>query len=1079
MKLYNSLGSNTDGTINQKIITDELNSKLVAPASGEGILYFNTDKSVSIISSDKYALSSIYGSSYISLGRVADSDVGENSVAFGTTGMKATKAGAVAFGNQSVSEGLSSIALGYKNTSSGNYSFTGGSLNTASGESSVALGNNNTAGGSNSFATNNESQALGDNSYAGGYRAVAANEYDWAYGLSSNITDGVAAASLTSTSEIISLWDTSKFLLAKGIAAHAEGSNTLALGNSSHSEGQQTITTGNGSHAEGQQTKADGTGSHAEGVGTKATGTASHASGNGTTASGEFSTATGFATQANGLFSFTGGLNSIASQQCSFVYGNNVTSSYANKAVFGIYNDDKSDTLFEVGIGTSSTDKKNAFEVVNDGTIRTLNGIFSKLSDNYSILDGNADEGVGASNFALYTAYTELLTKIESSGSGSTGTPGKSAYESAVDNGFVGTETEWVESLKGTDGITPQIGANNNWFIGDTDTGVLARGTDGKDGKSIKSITKDENNNIITTFTDGTTQNIGQLAIDVEADFLTEIGFGKLRYYNGELQYYDDNTSSWIDTSITPDNVYIMNMMPQPMQKISCIFDTDLYKYKLKWKESADTIIDGQVACLVDKVIIRRKLGSAPTDENDGDLVIEVKRKDFGSYNNTYFIDEELTPNDGDVYYYKAFPVSTTGFYNYSTINETSGILCKNYNLFGFILDQNESDPASMITYIEDNKDFESAYMDYTADVFNYGDWKDIWFIRDLKPCMLKYDGTVDYELDKDDYTKKADGTDSDVANASYGGNAMVGIPKVYWKIVNNGDNTANIYFSDKKVDSNFHCWSHIDNNGNEIDYCYMPIYNGSNVNSVLRSISGKAPMANQTATTEITYAKSNNTSSDIIWYTELFNDRMLINLLLLLIGKSTDTQAVFGTGNNNSYVSNSNKGIKNTGTMNTKGLFWGNQDNVSGVKVFGIEHWYGNISRRIGGWINDKGTQKIKMTYGQSDGSTTDGYNETGSGYISIGGTTPSGTKGGYISKMLITDNGLIPTIVSGSATTYYCDGLWFDNSQVNYAGVGYCSNDASHVGAFSSLLHCLASFVYWGIGAALSCKPLAQISQ
>ena len=264
---------------------------------------------------------------------------------------------------------------------------------------------------------------------------------------------------------------------------------------------------------------------------------------------------------------------------------------------------------------------------------------------------------------------------------GGSGTAGKSAYEIAVDNGFIGTETEWLESLKGSDGdkgdngTTPHIDeTTKNWFIGDVDTGILAQGTNGKDGKSIKSITKDENNNIITTFTDGTTENIGQLAIDVEADFLTEAGFGKLRYYNGVLQYYNNTTSSWVDTSITPDNVYIMNMMPQPMQKISCIFDTGLSKYKLKWQEPADTIINGQVACLVDKVIIRRKLGSAPTNENDGDLVIEVKRKDFGSYNSIYFIDEELTPNDGDIYYYKAFPVSTTGFYNYSTVNETSGI---------------------------------------------------------------------------------------------------------------------------------------------------------------------------------------------------------------------------------------------------------------------------------------------------------------------------------------------------------------------------------------------------------------------
>ena len=45
---------------------------------------------------------------------------------------------------------------------------------------------------------------------------------------------------------------------------------------------------------------------------------------------------------------------------------------------------------------------------------------------------------------------------------------GKSAYEIALDNGFSGSEQEWLESLKGT---TPHIGENNHWFIGDIDTG--------------------------------------------------------------------------------------------------------------------------------------------------------------------------------------------------------------------------------------------------------------------------------------------------------------------------------------------------------------------------------------------------------------------------------------------------------------------------------------------------------------------------------------------------------------------------------------------------------------------------------
>ena len=68
-------------------------------------------------------------------------------------------------------------------------------------------------------------------------------------------------------------------------------------------------------------------------------------------------------------------------------------------------------------------------------------------------------------------------------GGGGSGTAGKSAYEIAVDNGFVGTETEWLESLKGADGdnvITPHIDSTTkNWHIGAVDTGILAEGTEG------------------------------------------------------------------------------------------------------------------------------------------------------------------------------------------------------------------------------------------------------------------------------------------------------------------------------------------------------------------------------------------------------------------------------------------------------------------------------------------------------------------------------------------------------------------------------------------------------------------------
>lgn len=52
-------------------------------------------------------------------------------------------------------------------------------------------------------------------------------------------------------------------------------------------------------------------------------------------------------------------------------------------------------------------------------------------------------------------------------GQGPQGPPGESAYEIAVDNGFVGTEAEWLESLKGADGTNGTNGVD---------------GTDGADG---------------------------------------------------------------------------------------------------------------------------------------------------------------------------------------------------------------------------------------------------------------------------------------------------------------------------------------------------------------------------------------------------------------------------------------------------------------------------------------------------------------------------------------------------------------------------------------------------------------------
>lgn len=81
---------------------------------------------------------------------------------------------------------------------------------------------------------------------------------------------------------------------------------------------------------------------------------------------------------------------------------------------------------------------------------------------------------------------------------------GDSAYETAVKNGYVGSETEWLATLigaAGANGISPHIGANGDWYVGDTDTGVSASGEKGDAGVGIESVAKTATDGNVDTYT--------------------------------------------------------------------------------------------------------------------------------------------------------------------------------------------------------------------------------------------------------------------------------------------------------------------------------------------------------------------------------------------------------------------------------------------------------------------------------------------------------------------------------------------------------------------------------------------------
>lgn len=429
-----------------------------------------------------------------------------------------------------------------------------------------------------------------------------------------------------------------------------------------------------------------------------------------------------------------------------------------------------------------------------------------------------------------------------------------------------------------------------------------------------------------------------------------------------------------------------------------------------------------------------------------------------------------------------------TGQQIVQTLREINKTLGGNGGIvYGFRINSTESDPSAAVTYIADAVGMVPASMDFTNGEFSWGSWENAFFMP--RPCMLRNDGFVAYYLDEYDYTKQADGISaSDVANASFAGNAMMEWGRdgkiIWYKVVpEQSGNGCAVYIADYKADAGFQCWPFVVNGKTNLHF-YTSIYNGTVVsdgtNPVLRSLSGMAwrtyGCAKKDVTTERWIARNNGTG----WDTEVYADVILINLLLTLMGKSLDTQAVFGQGLNASGSEAVNNGFT-TGVHDKKGLFYGTNSGAAAtytnaVKVFGMENWYGFLWRRFAGLVNVNGTMRYKLTRGTDDGTTVSDYVSSATatdydGYLT-GDTLPAAS-GTYIKyNKWNADGASMPVNASGDSAHYYCDGFWANNNQVDYASRGGDSGRGAHVGAWYLTLNDIASYTAWFIGASLSYK-------
>lgn len=388
---------------------------------------------------------------------------------------------------------------------------------------------------------------------------------------------------------------------------------------------------------------------------------------------------------------------------------------------------------------------------------------------------------------------------------------------------------------------------------------------------------------------------------------------------------------------------------------------------------------------------------------------------------------------------------------------KTVNIVYKLGTRYGFRRSKNNSSPAGRIEYLFDAVDKTPAAMGLNTGTFDFGDWEDFVY-KVARPVMLKTNGTVDYELDPDNQTlRKDNGLSSDVSNTSYNGNAMVEFFGFKWVKRYEDASYEYVIFSDVQFDEDYHAYAHTGADGKVKDAFYWGMFKGTNVSSKLRSIGTGSVMVSQTRNTEVTYAMGNGDQ----YYTIYKSGWDYIADLLTLISKSDNSQAAFGSGRSLS----SNSAAIAVGTLKDKGPFWGSSNGTSDVKVFWIEGFWGNVWEGMAGLIL-AGSAGIKV-------KMTPPYNFDGTDYEATN-IVPSGTSGGYVNLASVSDKyGYVPKVASGSETTYMCDGLWFNNSQTDYALVGGSWNGAGLCGSRYVFLYALASRTNAYVGSRLSYLP------
>ena len=422
------------------------------------------------------------------------------------------------------------------------------------------------------------------------------------------------------------------------------------------------------------------------------------------------------------------------------------------------------------------------------------------------------------------------------------------------------------------------------------------------------------------------------------------------------------------------------------------------------------------------KTRIVMKKDTQPTTLYDGDVIYE------GTNETVEVLGESLTADT--TYYFRAYTYDTTGNANKET---TGQIVSAKYivaTIYGFAVDETNSNPSTCVTYIENAVGMTPA-SNGASFKFDGGSWLDVYPFNAIRPVNLDDYGNVEHELNPKNFLQDVDG----ITNYSNDVRVCIEIPPVYWKFTKT-TNGYEVRWSDIKVDDSYHALAH-ERGGVLKGNLYVGAYEGNISNDALRSVSGSAVNTSRT----LEYLRIRATNLGAGFGLMNFHTVTLLQILFVTMFKTLDSQGVF-----RGYVSNTSK--TTTGVANKVGMYYGYRQTdytLAVMKFMGIENLWGNTHTFMDGIVQGAGGSVMI-----SDNTV---FNDTGEGYI----YTVSGVQQNSVAypKSVVgeTIGGFLPTSNGGSSSTYYCDQMTYCTTNYPLLAFGGFYNDGSAAGIFRTI--------------------------